>query len=388
VADTTLLGSGGGSRLRSGALVRPADGVHVAEGFKALAEEWDDLALRTGATPFARPGWMRAWWSAFGRGELRILTYRRGGELRAVLPLARYRGMLCSCSNVHSPLFDAVAAESEDLEALLTQALGEAGHGLTMRELDADGPLAAAARRVSDTGGCRWVVLEASNSSCIEPAPSWEEFEQSLRKGRRREARRRRRRLAETGEVTFQVFKELRGLKPQLEEFFRLEGSGWKGEQGTAIRHSADTERFYDNVAAWAAENGLLRLTSMRVDGRPVAAGFAIDDGSRRHSLKVGYDEGYSQYGPGLLHRLEEIRLAIEDGRTLELGTGMEAFKEELQNARRRIERVALFPRSVRGTVAGWAIEGHNAAYRRARRSTLLRRGRDAIRARRPQRRA
>jgi hypothetical protein len=87
-----------------------------------------------------------------------------------------------------------------------------------------------------------------------------------------------------------------------------------------------------------------------------------------------------------MLHRIEEIRLAIEDGRTLELGTGMEAFKTEFQNARRRIERVALFPRSLPGTVVGLAVEGHNAAYRRARQSRLLRRGRDAIRARRARR--
>src|ERR687892_751567 len=80
--------------------------VLTADSLDAIADEWDALAMRVGATPFARPGWMRAWWTAFGRGDLCILTYRRGGQLRAVLPLARRRGLLHSCSNIHSPLFD------------------------------------------------------------------------------------------------------------------------------------------------------------------------------------------------------------------------------------------------------------------------------------------
>ena len=369
-------------RRREKALLRPDDEVRIAHGFYGLAGEWEELAIRVGASPYARPGWMRAWWSAFGRGELYIFHCRRDGELSAVLPLARHRGLLHSCSNVHSPLFDGVAAETDDLGALLTAALRNCRQGLTLRELDSEGQLAGATRQIARQGGCRLVVVDASDSSCIDPAVSWDEFEQTLRKSRRSELRRRRRRLAERGEMSFEIFDGTRGLKAHLEEFFRLEGSGWKGREGTAIRLSPETQRFYEKVAAWAAENGLLRLTFMRLDGHPVAAGFAIDDGARRTSLKIGYDEEYSRYGPGLLHRVEEIRLAIEDGRTLELGTGREAFKAELQNAQRTIESVALFPQSVRGALARWGVEGHQVAYRRARESKLLRKGRDAIRAR------
>jgi CelD/BcsL family acetyltransferase involved in cellulose biosynthesis len=76
--------------------------VAVVREVNALAAEWDDLALRTDAPPFVRPGWIDTWWSAFGHGQLHILTLRREGDLVTILPLARHRGLLHSCSNVHA----------------------------------------------------------------------------------------------------------------------------------------------------------------------------------------------------------------------------------------------------------------------------------------------
>ena len=38
-----------------------------------LAEEWDGLADRVGAAPWTRPGWVAAWWRAFGSGRLQIV---------------------------------------------------------------------------------------------------------------------------------------------------------------------------------------------------------------------------------------------------------------------------------------------------------------------------
>jgi CelD/BcsL family acetyltransferase involved in cellulose biosynthesis len=351
--------------------------VVISVSFEELADEWDELALRTGAPPFARPGWVRAWWSAFGKGEPCILTSRRDGELCAVLPLARHRGAMRTCSNIHSPLFDGISADIESLQALLTAGLRESRQGLIMGDLEAEGRLIAASRQLANQSRCRLTVLEEKTFRYIDPAMSWEEYEQSLRKSRRQELRRRRRRLSEQGEIDFEIVDGTRDLEACLEEFLRLESSGWKGDEGTAIRAMPKTQRFYEDVAAWAAENGLLRLSFMRVGDVYVAANLTIDDGVHRYPLKVGYDDQYSRYAPGLLHWLEEIERALDDGRTVELATGTEAFKEELQNAQRTIERVAVFPPSARGELARRTLEARQAAYRRARDSTLLRGARD-----------
>lgn len=372
-----------GTARASQNLATGRDGLEVVREFQALTEEWDDLATRTGASPFARPGWIRAWWSAFGRGELCILTYRRDGELRSVLPLAHRRGLLRSCSNVHSPIFDGVCSDREDFQVLLTAALCESRRGLILNDLESSGQLAAATRQVSDQSRCRLVVLDEAAAPYVDSAMSSEEYEHSLGKSKRHQIRRKRRRLADAGEeLTYEVVERPQDLEDRLERFLLLEGSGWKASSGTAIRSRPETRRFYSEVATWAMENNLLRLSFLLLDDRPVVGWFLIGDQAHQYSLKTGYDEEFSRYSPGLLLALDEIGRAVESGQTFEFGQGMNRMKEDLHNAMRTIEYLALFPRSVRGTLARWSVVGQQAAYRRARESTLLRRGRDAVRGR------
>jgi CelD/BcsL family acetyltransferase involved in cellulose biosynthesis len=62
-------------------LPAPSDaGAGLAE-IERHSERWDALADRAGAAPFLRPGWIAAWWRAFGRGRLEILTAGSGGRL-------------------------------------------------------------------------------------------------------------------------------------------------------------------------------------------------------------------------------------------------------------------------------------------------------------------
>ncbi|HEY8639473.1 MAG TPA: GNAT family N-acetyltransferase [Solirubrobacterales bacterium] len=355
--------------------------VVSVEKFEALADEWDDLALRTGAAPFVRPGWIEAWWATFGRGELQILALRHKGDLACVLPLRRRRGLLRSCSNVHTPVFDAVSVGLEEVQVLLTAALDQS-RGVILEGLDSDGMLAGSARELDDQRRSRLVVLDQMLSPYVDLSVSWETFEKSLSGSRRRNVRRRRKRLAELGEVTIDVFDGSADLEPYFEEFLRLEATGWKADLGTAVSSSVETTRFYHDVMAWAAEKKLLRLSFVRVGGRGVAVALLLDDGHRRHNLKVGFDDEYAPYYAGVLQNFEEIRRALEDGRTFEWGGAMNGVKEWLHNAEHSIEQLGLFPRSPRGTAAGWSIGLRQAVYRWARGSAPLRRARGSIRRR------
>ncbi len=349
-------------------------------GLGDLEAEWDDLALKSGALPFARPGWIRAWWSAFGHGELQILTLRSERELRSVLPLARYRGALHACANVHSPVFEGVSSGPEGLKILLVEALRETGRGIVLSQLDVEGDLLSAARQIEGAGEGQLVMLESEPSPYVDASHGWEAFERALSKNRRQKARRTRRRLDEQGEITLGVADGSEDLDACFDEFLRLEGSGWKVEQGTAIFQNPDTERFYRDIATWAASEGLLRISFMRLNKTSLAAEFTIDDGVHRHMLKLGYDPEFSRYGPGVLLQLEEIRSALDDGRSYEMGTGMNGIKEEFGNAERTIDQIALFPRSVRGTAFRRTFAARHALYREAREIKVLRRARDVLR--------
>jgi CelD/BcsL family acetyltransferase involved in cellulose biosynthesis len=356
------------------------------DGFEALSSEWEGLALRTAATPLSRPGWIGAWWSAFGRGELCLLTRRLNGELTGVLPLSRRGARLRGCSNVHSAVFDGVALADADLDAMLAAALRRAGAGLVLDQLDSEGRLAAAAARLAAGGGCRMLRLGSLVSSRVEATLSWEEFELGLKSSRRRDVRRQSKRLGQIGPVSFEETGGGEELEARFQDFLRLEGSAWKLRAGTAIRQSPATSRFYEEVGAWAAAAGILRLSTMRVGDRPVSTMLTIDGAGRRFGLKTGYDDEFSSYSPGLIHHLEEIRSALQAGCDLELGTGDEPLKRELRNATWNVETLGLFPRSPRGALARGAAAGRMRARAWASESTLARRLLDAVRRRRAQR--
>jgi CelD/BcsL family acetyltransferase involved in cellulose biosynthesis len=83
--------------------------IEIHHQIEPIEGEWEELAIRTGASPFIRPGWFLPWWEAFGSGDLSIVTLRREGRLAGVLPVCRSRGVISSPTNWHSDLYAATA---------------------------------------------------------------------------------------------------------------------------------------------------------------------------------------------------------------------------------------------------------------------------------------
>jgi CelD/BcsL family acetyltransferase involved in cellulose biosynthesis len=96
--------------------------VKVQDSIEPLVDEWERLAQRTRATPFLWPGWVSAWWGAFGAGRLQVLTAYEDGRLTGVLPLRRSRGALSSTTDSTTPLFGFLA-ESKTAVGQLSRAL-------------------------------------------------------------------------------------------------------------------------------------------------------------------------------------------------------------------------------------------------------------------------
>ena len=97
-------------RRRSNVLPAASDGGAGVAEIERLSEAWDALADRAGGAPFLRPGWIAAWWRAFGRGRLEILTAGSGGKLDAVLPVVHRHGGIHAPSNWHTPQYGLLEA--------------------------------------------------------------------------------------------------------------------------------------------------------------------------------------------------------------------------------------------------------------------------------------
>lgn len=277
-----------------------------------LAEEWEDLADRAGASPFLRPGWIAPWWSAFGRGALEVLTLREGGRLVAVLPLRRDKGALVATANSHTPEYGILAEDPDAADAMARAVIQRGARRLSLTYVpEADVQrvtrAASAARRPSAHDR-----LELSPYLPIEG--KFEDYFGTIDGKLRRDLRRRLRRLGDEGEVVFETLDGRERLPELLDEGFAVEGSGWKDERGTAIDSNEVTRTFYGDVSAWAAERGLLRLSYLRLDGRVLAFQLAFEDVGSYFFIKGGFDPEMRKFAPQKLQVKHLIERAFEIG--------------------------------------------------------------------------
>jgi CelD/BcsL family acetyltransferase involved in cellulose biosynthesis len=328
--------------------------IETHESAAGLAGEWDELVERTRGLPWLRPGWIDAWWSAFGEGTLRIVAVRDEGRLTGVLPLYERRGALSSTTNWHTPEFGPVTASAEASE-LMAGVLSLRPRRLSLAWLDKGKPGFAECSRLARDRGYRLIVRTIERSPYIDTQGDWERYEEGLSSKLLRELRRRRRRLESRGELALDVSTGNEGLDELLEQGFRIEAAGWKGERGLAIDSQARTRQFYGEIARWAAARGLLRLAFLRLDGQPFAFDYAIEEHGIHYLLKTGYDPGFRADAPGQLLRYLMIRRAFDEGLTAYefLGTD-EAWKLEWADAVRERWALQAFAPTLAGRI-DWA---------------------------------
>ena len=258
--------------------------VELHTSIEGITAEWEALADRVGSTPFDRPGWIAAWWNAFGSGELEVVAVREGGQLQAVLPLVRRAAGLYLPTNGHTPSFGP-AGTPEAVAAAYDAAFAARRPYLRARFVASAGPILQSATRHRYAASER--VLQRS------PYVPLADYRP------RAKVHKRLRRLERHAAVDFEVHDGSSGLNGTLQRALDLEGSGWKTSLGTSIVSELSTRHFYTQVAAWAAARGMLRLIFLVVDGRAVAAEFVLTDGRATYDVKGGYDPAYRKFSPG-----------------------------------------------------------------------------------------
>lgn len=335
--------------------------IDVHDAIAPLDAEWDALAERAGAPPFARPGWFSAWWSAFGAGDPVVVTTTRRGRLRGVLPLRRGAGILASPTNAHTPAFGLLAEDSAAARDLASWLFAQRPRRVQLDYLDSADPgvpelygaAAASGHRVLRT------VVQRSPYAVLVPG---EDVDRRLGAKAAGNLRRNLRRLQEAGRVEVRVDAAPRDLDRLLEEGFRVESSGWKAQRGTAILSSSTTRRFYTALARWASDAGLLRLGFVRLDGRAIAFAFALQDAAAFYLLKGGYDPTHRRFAPGkLMFRSLMARAVASGAQRFELLGAAEPWK--LEWTCHCHERILV--RSYAPTVLGAADHAAQAAYLR-----------------------
>jgi hypothetical protein len=111
----------------------------------------------------------------------------------------------------------------------------------------------------------------------------------------------------------FEVARRPDEIGPALETFLQLEASGWKGKRGTALIQHAGDATFIRRAVPALAETAQCEIVTLRAGATPIAAGIVLRHQDRAFFFKLGIDERFARYSPGVQLTLDLTRHLCAD---------------------------------------------------------------------------
>lgn len=124
----------------------------------------------------------------------------------------------------------------------------------------------------------------------------------------RRRLRRKEKRLSERGRLEHLMLRPEDDVGRWIDEFLRLEASGWKGRRGSALAASSSHYRYFVEIATSAFRRDRLLMLGLNFDGHPIARRCAFVAGEGSFAFKTAYDEKFADFSPGAMLELDNIR--------------------------------------------------------------------------------
>jgi CelD/BcsL family acetyltransferase involved in cellulose biosynthesis len=216
-------------------------------------------------------------------------------------------GMLCT------PLLDRETAD-EAASRLMLQARDAGAHALILRDVALDGAVMKTFASVLMRNGMRPRVLQSHARACLDATRDADELlRDALGAKKLKELRRQHHRLAEHGEISFNVARTPDDVARTLEIFLELEASGWKAQRGTALTQDAGDAAFIRRAAVGLAEHGQCEIALLRAGETPIAAAIVLRHLDRAFYFKLGVDERFAKFSPGVQLTLEVTRHLCAD---------------------------------------------------------------------------
>jgi CelD/BcsL family acetyltransferase involved in cellulose biosynthesis len=287
-----------------------------------VVEPWEDLARHViEPNPLYEPWMLLPALEAQGSEDFVCVLVWSGDVLTGLFPLTRqrrYKGtpldVLCSWRHkswmLCPPLVRAGAAGAS-IRALLDWLArdGCRASAVEFAYLPADGAFHGALAEVLSTGPAMVLQTAAFSRAVLRREGCAEAYlESAMSNGWRKELRRRERRLQERGTVRAVSMQPGEDARPWIADFLRLEASGWKGRNGSALASTDANRGFAEQTLIEAARRGRLQIVGIDHDGKPIARCCNLLAGTASYAFRVAYDEAFAYYSPGLMAEVEAIR--------------------------------------------------------------------------------
>ena len=202
----------------------------------------------------------------------------------------------------------------EAATGLLRAARQAGAHALILRDMSLDGAAMRTLREVLRQESLHPRVLQSQLRACLDATRDADELlRDALGSKKLKELRRQRHRLAEHGDIRFDVARTREEVSAALETFLRLEASGWKGKRGTALIQDEGDAAFARCAAPALAEKGQCEIVTLYAGTTPVSAGIVLRHQDRAFFFKLGIDEKFAKFSPGVQLTLDLTRHLCAD---------------------------------------------------------------------------
>jgi hypothetical protein len=198
--------------------------------------------------------------------------------------------------------------------SLLDHARDAGARALLLRDVALDGKALAAFASALARDDLRPRLISAHARACLDATQNADTLlREALGARKLKELRRQRRRLTDHGAVRFDVARTPDDVSHALETFLALEASGWKGKRGTALLQRAGDSRFVRTAAPMLAKTGACEIVSLHAGATPVAAAIVVRHQNRAFYFKIGIDETFAKFSPGVQLTLDLTRHLCAD---------------------------------------------------------------------------
>ena len=281
--------------------------------FEEIAPHWQRLALKRTTAPFLQLEFIEPLLHQFSDGREQIAIAERYGEVSALAVLSPpARGRRNSFQPSQLPLGSIVLDEHLAVETALdtlTRQLPVSALVVGFTQLDAamyPRPQATATLTVGDYIQTGWVAV----------AGTFAEYWETRGKNLRQNIRKQRRKLLEDGANTrLEILRGQASVAAAIEDYGKLESSGWKASGGTAIHPGNAQGRFYREMLErfCSIDRGCIYRYS--ISGKVVAVDLCVESETTLVILKTTYDETIKTLSPAFLMREEAFARIWDEGR-------------------------------------------------------------------------
>ncbi|MEW6142685.1 MAG: GNAT family N-acetyltransferase [Chloroflexota bacterium] len=304
------------------------------ETFDSLRTQW--MAVQTDSRAdfvFSFPEWQELCWRQFREPlgyRLCLTAARDGGELIGIAPLvisgdtASFIGTTDVCDYLD---FIVRPGYEERFFSTFFKVLHTWGvKNLDLAPLRPDSTALSYLSNLTGlselTGSC--TTLDVSVE--VDLPGTWDDFLDHLDGKQRHEVRRKLKRLEERGAITYQASGKADPV--EIETFLRLMRISRRDK---AAFMTPAMEAYFKMLARAMADRGVLKICSLRLNGRTVAATMSFNYGNSVYLYNSGYDPDYAALNVGLASKLYCIRDSIDKGkRKFDFLKGGEVYKLRL----------------------------------------------------------